>query len=78
MAVLGALWTRLARPDDYEPTPGLILKDEPLEVVLALLRNSGQRLEAGKTKLEYIEGEGRPQRKKLLDASTRIATIIPT
>ena len=38
----------------------LILKDEPLELVLALLNNCGQRLEAGKTKLEYIEEGGRP------------------
>ena len=33
-------------------TPDLILKEEPLEVVLALSRNCGQRLEAAKTKLE--------------------------
>ena len=104
MDVLGALWSRLARPDDHAQhlshtsllqdlsgfyksssnvmrettaalnhieaelgefrddfaTPGLILKDEPLEVVLALLRTAGQRLEAGKTKLERIEEGGRP------------------
>ena len=106
MAVLGALWTRLARPDDYEEhkshtslltdmtefyekssyvmqetiaalnhveaelsefrddfaTPGLILKDNPLEVIIALLRKSGQRLEAGKTKLERIEEGERVRR----------------
>ena len=60
--------------DDFA-TPGLTLKDEPLEVVLALLRTAGQRLEAGKTKLERIEEGGRPQREKLLDASTRTVTL---
>ena len=48
--------------DDYE-TPALILKDQPLEVTVALLRKSGQRLEAGKRKLNFIEeGAGRPGR----------------
>lgn len=120
MHVLGALWSRLARPDDHAQhqshtslltdlsefytkssnvmketigalnhieaelgefrddyaTPGLILKDEPLEIVLALLRQSGQRLETGRNRLQYIEDGGRPQQKKQLDASPRTATLI--
>lgn len=45
--------------DDYA-TPGLILKDYPLEVIIELLRKSGQRLEVGKQKLEFIEEGSRP------------------
>ena len=104
--VLGALWERLAHPDDYEQhqspssllkhmtefydsssfvmkettaalnqieaelgefrddfaAPALVLRDDPLEVIIALLRKSGQRLEAGKMKLERVEQGGRPQR----------------
>ena len=59
--------------DDFA-TPGLSLKDGALEVVVALLRNSGQRLEAGKTKLKYIEEGGWQQRNNALGASTRIVT----
>ncbi|ERF72861.1 hypothetical protein EPUS_09337 [Endocarpon pusillum Z07020] len=112
--VLGALWTRLARANDYDrykshtsllteltgfyesssnavkvtmaalyrveaelgefrddfAIPGLILKEFPFEVTIALLRNSGKRLEAGKRKLEHIEKGGRPQGNDFLKAST--------
>jgi hypothetical protein len=118
MDVLAALWTRLARADDYEQhkshtslltdmtefyescsnvvketiaalnrveaelsefrddfaTPGLIMKDYPLEVIIALLRSSGQRLEAGKRKLENIEEGARPQRNDIRKASTKTVT----
>ena len=118
MDVLKALWTRLARADDYEDyklhtllltdmtqfyesasnvmkettsalnrveaeleelrddfaTPGLTLKDHPLEVIIALLRNSGQRLEAGKKKLEHIEEGDQPQRNKVQKEGTRTVT----
>lgn len=118
--VLGALWTRLARADDYNQhqshttfltdmtdfyesssyimeetvaalnrveaelsefrddfaTPGLVLKDHPLEVIVALLRKSGQRLEAGKKKLESIkEGAVRPQPHEDRKASARTVSI---
>ena len=46
--------------DDFA-TPVLILKDHPLEVIISLLRNSGQRLEAGRKRLESIAEGGRPQ-----------------
>ena len=117
--VLGALWERLARPDDYEQhrshsvlltemtefyesssfvmkettaalnhieaelgefrddfaTPWLILKDDPLEVIIALLRKSGQRLEAGKMKLEHVEQGERPQRDDIPKAGPRTVTF---
>ena len=57
--------------DDYA-TPGLILKDHPLEVIVELLRKSGQRLEAGKQQLEFIEGGARVQRDENTRTSTRI------
>ena len=47
--------------DDFA-TPALILKNNPLEVLIALFRKSGQRLEVGKRKLEYIENTRRSQR----------------
>ena len=116
--VLGALWTRLARADDYEQygshtslltemtgfyeissdvvketiialnrveaelrdlrndyaSPGLILKENPLEVIITLLRTSGQRLEAGKRKLEHIEKGERPQRNDIPNESTTTVT----
>lgn len=46
--------------DDYA-TPGLIFQEEPLEVTIAMLRKSGQRLEAGKMRLESIEQGGPSQ-----------------
>ena len=117
--VLGALWERLARPDDYEEyrshsalltemtefyksssfvmeettaalnhieaeleefrddyaSPGLILKDDPLEVIIALLRNSGQRLEAGKMKLEQVEQGERPRRDDIPKEGPRRVTV---
>ena len=60
--------------DDYA-TPGLTMKDEPLEIVVASLRKAGQRLEEGKTHLEKIEGGGRPQIKGLPSASMRTVTL---
>lgn len=117
--VLSALWSRLARPDDYVrykshnlllkdlagyydrasdvmketiaalnriegelkafrdeyAIPGLTMKDEPLKIVVASLRKAGQRLEAGKTILEEIEGGGRQQMKELPSASRRTVTL---
>lgn len=117
MDILGALWTRLARPNDYKEhkshtslltdmtafykksahvmqettaalnhveaelsefrddfaTPGLILKDHPLEVIIALLRNSGQRLESGKMKLEQIEEGQRPQKTSMRTVAVTLA-----
>lgn len=121
--VLGALWARLVRADDYEQhkphtslltdmidfyessskvmketivalshveaelgefcddfaAPGLILKDDPLEVIIALLRKSAQRLEVGKMKLEHIE-EGKRPRKKIIPrtGSMGIVTVTTT
>ena len=56
--------------DDFA-TPGLTLKNHPLEVIIALLRNSGERLEAGKRKLEHIEEGDRPQRNEGQKKDTR-------
>lgn len=57
--------------DDYA-TPGLILKDHPLEVIVELLRKSGQRLETGKQKLEFIEEGARPRKGESGRESTKI------
>ena len=117
--VLGTLWGRLARSDDYEQyeshsallsemtefyegssfvmkettaalnhidaelgefrddfaAPGLILKDDPLEVIIALLRKSGQRLEAGKIKLEHVEQGERPRRDDIPKEGPRKVTL---
>ena len=117
--VLGALWERLARPDDYEQyrshsdllaemtdfyksssyvmketttalnrieaelgefrddfaASGLVLRDDPLEVVIALLRKSGQRLEAGKMKLEHVEQGERPRRDDIPKEGPRTVTL---
>ncbi len=105
MDVLGALWARLAHPDDYKEhkshsslltdmtsfyesasyvmqettaslngveanldefyddlsTPGLTLRDQPLEIIVAQFKGSSRRLEASKEKLELIEGGERPR-----------------
>ena len=60
--------------DDFA-APGLILKDDPLEVIIALFRKSGQRLEAGKMKLEYIEQGERPQRYDISKEGPRTVTL---
>ena len=60
--------------DDFA-TPGLILKDHPLEVIIAMLRNSGQRLEAGKLRLELIEEGDRPQKTGIQKASTNTVAV---
>ena len=39
--------------DDFA-TPGLILRDYPLEVIIVMLRKAAQRLEAGSNNVEYI------------------------
>jgi hypothetical protein len=62
--------------DDFA-TPGLILKDHPLEVAIALLRKSGQRLEARKRKLEHIEEGGeRPQRGNDIQKASSTRTVV--
>lgn len=50
--------------DDFA-TPGLVLKDEPLEITIALLRKSAERLEAGRKKLERVEDGERPRREEV-------------
>ena len=47
--------------DDFA-TPGLILKDYPLEVIIELLRLSAERLGEGRSRLRHVEEGGRPQR----------------
>ena len=47
--------------DDYT-TPVLILINDPLEVIIELLKKSGQRLETGWQKLESIEWRARRQK----------------
>ena len=60
--------------DDYA-APGLVLKDDPLEVIVALLRKSGERLEAGKVKLEHVEKGERPQRDDIPKEGPRTFTV---
>lgn len=76
VAALNRVEAELSEFRDDFATPGLILKDHPLEVIVALLRKSGQRLEAGKKKLESIEeGAARPQKYDNSKTSTRIVSI---
>ena len=118
MNTLGALWSRLAHPGDYEglkshssllmnitrlytnsssllkattaalncveaelkesredlTAPGWSLLDQPLEVIITLLRKSGQRLEAGKRKLLHTEDEEGPQRNDQRNESRKTIT----
>lgn len=46
---------------DYDD-PALLLSDEPLEVIIAKVRKSAKKLEAGKKRLERVAGGERPQR----------------
>lgn len=57
-------------------SPGLILNDDPLEVVIAMLRNSGQRLEAGRRKLENIGQGQRPSRNDIPMATRTVSAIL--
>ena len=59
--------------DDFA-TPGLILRDYPLEVIIDLLKKSGRRLESGRRQLENIEEGERPPRISSQKPSTRTAT----
>ena len=67
--------------DDYA-TPALMLQEHPLEVIVALLRKSAQRLEAGKQKLEFVEEGGAKAGRSNDDGGARGSTItvrpIPT
>lgn len=58
--------------DDFA-TPGLLMADLPLDVVVNLLRLSADRLEAGNSGLRRIEEGGRPQG---VGAQTRATTTI--
>ena len=42
-------------------TAGLNFKDEPLDMIVSLLRESGRRLEPGNVRLQHFEQGGRPQ-----------------
>ena len=62
--------------DDYA-TPGLILKEHPLEAIIALPRKSGQRLQPSKQKLEFIEeGGARPKTDDSIRESMRTVHTI--
>ena len=73
-AALNRMEAELNEFRDDVVTPGLILKDESLKVIIALLRNSGQRLKAGKAKFEHIEEGQWPQRDNI--PTTRMSTVI--
>ena len=60
IAALNQVEAELSEFRDEPATSRLVLKDYPLEVIISLLRESGQGLEAGKRKLEHIEDGGRP------------------
>lgn len=54
-AALNRVGSELDEFRDDLASPGLVLADAPLEVVIAEFRNSGQRLEAGRLALRQIE-----------------------
>ncbi|KAI9671113.1 MAG: hypothetical protein M1831_005199 [Alyxoria varia] len=60
-AALNRVEAELSEFRDGFATPGLILKDYPLELTIALLRKSGHRLDAVRGNLERVEEGRRPQ-----------------
>ena len=75
-AALNRVKTEMSGFRDDLSAPGLILKENPLEVIIALLRKSGQLLEVGKTKLEQIEEGRRPRGNGVQKTSGRTVTAI--
>jgi hypothetical protein len=76
IAALSHVEAELSEFRDEFATSGLILKDYSLEVIIALLKDSGERLEGRKRELEHFEGK-RPPRNYIPKASTRTVSVIP-
>ncbi len=73
-AALNHVEAQLTELRDDFATPGLILKDYPLEITIELLRLSAERLGEGRARLQHLEDGGRPQRgdgQKIFTATTR-------
>lgn len=74
IAALNRVEAELKEFRDEFATPGATMKDYPLEVLIALLRNSGRRLQVGKRGLERVEQRERWQRNDEPKVSIRTVT----